>query len=469
MHIKSISRFLSILLLASVTVLVVVVTVWSYLGATHEVEELFDAELAQMARVLQSLLPEKTDDIDHSLLYRSISGLFDSEGDDNEATPWGHKYEKKLAFQVWDSTGRAILGNSADNFELRFTDLIGYDRELYGNTTWRTFSLLDKQKLLRIKVAQRYDVREELTHEIVLSAVLPFLFLLPLLLIIISLVIRQGLSPLNRLSRQIEARNPNRLTPLQLNTMPSELTPVVTAINALIEKVSATLIREREFTSNAAHELRTPLAAIRIHTQNLQACSLHFSAKNGQILNNIITGVDRMSHVVNQLMALRQLEFHHEPKKEPVNLSQLVQQVAREYSPLAERKQQTLHLTIEETQMIQGDSNGLGALCRNLLDNAIRYTPTGGQIEVNTHQEGNRVLLQIIDNGPGIPESEYPKVIERFYRLPSQDVEGSGLGLAIVQEVVSQQGGELSLHAAPNFKTGLMVRVSFTSSFTSKN
>ena len=462
MHIQSISRFLSLLLLVSVTVLVVIVTAWSYLETTHEVEELFDAELAQMARVLQSLLPEKSDNLSHSLLYRFIPNILGSEDDGNEATPWGHKYEKKLAFQVWNNTGKAILGNSGDNFELRWSEAIGYNRELYGDTTWRTFSLVDEQKQLRIKVAQRYDVREELTHEIVLSTVLPFLLLWPILLIIISLVIKKGLSPLNRLSRQIAARDPNHLAPLDSNNIPAELISIVGAINALMEKVAAALSREREFTSNAAHELRTPLAAIRIHAQNLQTYLQNFSEKNRQILNSIVTGVDRMSHVVNQLMTLSQLEFDHSPKKARVDLNQLVQRIAMEYLSLAERKQQSLTLTLEETQIIYGDADGLETLCRNLLDNAIRYTPTSGKIEVNLHQSGNRVLLQVIDNGPGIPKNKFDKVLERFYRLSSQDIEGSGLGLAIVQEVVNQHKGELSLQHSPNFKTGLLVQVSFT-------
>ncbi len=481
---RSISRFLLVSLLATVLSVTLVASLWIQRDSTHEVEELFDAELAQMARVLQSLLKvqlKRTQLVPfkETLQYRSFE---DSQQDPNspiynaEATPLGHKYESKLAFVVWNDQGDELLSSQTQH-RLSFSSVAGYDNEQLNNFHWRSFMLHDPQLELWIKVAQRSDVRDELTGEIVKNTLWPLLLTIPVLGLLIAAVVRRGLSPLRRVSDQLAMRNPDNMEPLDSNRVPKEILNVVEAVNALLARLDQALERERRFTADAAHELRTPLAAIRIHAQNLQQ-QLHqqlhqqlqrqqpLDQKNQQATSSspqqIITGVDRMTHVVEQLLALSRLEFSKKIKTESLDLSKLLRQTMAEMAPLSLDRQQHFELNSAQPCIIKGNGDSLVMLCRNLLDNAIRYTPEAGQINVSITKKDRLICLSVADTGPGIPPQEYQKVLQRFYRLAGQTINGSGLGLSIVQQIVDQHGAHLSLHPSGLADTGLEVRVCFS-------
>ncbi|MEH6651409.1 MAG: ATP-binding protein [Motiliproteus sp.] len=481
---RSISRFLLISLLCTVLSVTLVASLWSYRDSTHEVEELFDAELAQMARVLQSLLAvqlkrTQLSQLKDALQYRpyidpTIANPDNTDDDNDEASALGHKYESKLAFVVWNEQGDELFSSSGRGSNLSFSKQPGYGDEALEPQTppsgqqqqqqqWRSFMLHDSSLNLWIKVAQRHDVREELTGEIVEHTLLPLLLMIPLLGLLIAFVVRRGLSPLRQLSGQLASRTPDHLKPLSNKQLPDEITTVVDAINALMQRLEQAMERERRFSADAAHELRTPLAAIRIHAQNVQQ---QLSLQQLGPPQQIIDGVDQMSHTIDQLLTLSRLEFDTEQPQQPLDLSRLVRQISAELAPLALDRSQRLELEAADDCTICGNSSALAILIRNLIDNAIRYTPPQGQVQINVESRPGpnnleQCYLSIHDSGPGIAMTEHGKVMQRFYRLADQAINGSGLGLSIAQQIASQHRATISLSDSPLATTGLSVTVCF--------
>ncbi|RRJ84028.1 ATP-binding protein [Aestuariirhabdus litorea] len=481
---RSIRRFLLVSLLGAVVLITGLAAFRSYEDASHEVDELFDAELAQMARVLQSLLTvqlkrTQLDSLRDSLSYKPYPGEerpSDPFAEYGEATALGHKYERKLAFAVWNNEGRELLGSGSPDGGFPFVAEVGYgDTDLAG-APWRTFSLYDPELEIWIKVGQRFDVRSELTDEIVLHALLPLLLIIPLLLVVIWWVVGRGLSPLLRVSRQVTSRDQHNLAPLDTEQVPEEVEGVVSAINALLKRLDDALSRERQFTANAAHELRTPLAGIRIHAQNLQR-QLGSQGDRGEesgagatperrlprAPDHILEGVDQMTHVVEQLLRLSRLEHEQSLSFQKLDLVPLVQRVVASLAPLALKKQQTFGLDVDEGAVlaIRADETSLEMMCRNLVDNAVRYTPAGGEVRIRLQPLNGAVELGVEDSGPGIPSAERERVFERFYRLGSQGSRGSGIGLAIVRQVASSHQVRVELGESSLAETGLSVRVQF--------
>ena len=260
---------------------------------------------------------------------------------------------------------------------------------------------------------------------------------------LIPFVVARGFSPLLRISRQITARQPSYLEPIDGSEAPDEIRGMVDALNGLFGRLAETLEKERRFTANAAHELRTPLAAIKVHAQNLMTDTTEARSQRGA--RSIINGVDRMTRVVEQLLTLSRLESGEGMNRQAVDLTRLGRELQRDMQPLVDGRR------IEFTQQIPAElqvvsyENGLYVLLRNLLDNALRYTPEGGEVCLRMRQAEDRLHIEIADSGPGIPVAERERVFERFVRLAGQRTSGSGLGLSIVQELAERLGGEIRL------------------------
>ena len=457
---KSISRFLLIGLLLSVTSVLSIVVSWIYLDASHEVEELFDAELAQMARVLQSLLEAqlnnaRVEPLVNSLEYHPFQS--DALADNNEAQPLGHKYEQKLAFKVWDDGGKALLNSSKESIQLRFSTEIGFRDELIDNEQWHTFTLHDPSLQLWLTVAQRHDVRQELVSEIVRDLLLPLALMIPMVGIIIWLVVNRGLAPLKKLSRHVRSRDSNNLSPIDPHNHPQETLVLVEAVNELFARLGRAFDRERRFSADAAHELRTPLAGIRLHAQNLTE-----RLKDSGPVNQLMHGVDQMTHVVEQLLVLSRVEYvAGKQQNAPAKLRAITQQTMAELAPLAIEKNQQLELHGDDDVETRVPSESLKTILANILSNTIRYTHERGKIEVIIVKMPKGVILQISDNGPGIPKERRSRVFERFYRIADQSITGSGLGLSIVREICNKEGIGIDLSDSQIGPTGLAVRLNF--------
>lgn len=443
----SIRRYLRRVLLFSVTLITAIAALWSYHDTRDQINELFDAELAQTTRTMVALYFEyrgsqgrNPDDMIRDLQMQPVT-VPDNATD--APTPLGHPYEKKLGFQIWDEDGHALLGMRTPGVLDTLMPIPGYGHTRGEKHDWRTFTVYDETHGVWASAAQRDDVRDELTWQIALRNLMPPVIGVLLIALLIPFAIARGFSPLLRISRQITARQPSYLEPIDASQAPEEIRGMVKALNGLFGRLAETLEKERRFTANAAHELRTPLAAIKVHAQNLASDTMEERSQRGA--RSIINGVDRMTRVVEQLLTLSRLESGEGLSRQAVDLTRLGRELQRDMQPLIESRAIRFSQQIPDEMTVLSYENGLYVLMRNLLDNAVRYTPEGGEVRLRVWPEANRLHIEIADSGPGIPAAERQRVFERFVRLAGQRTSGSGLGLSIVQELAERLGGDIRL------------------------
>jgi len=447
--VRSIRLQLLVGLLVAIMGLALLEAAWSYRDTYHETEEIFDAHLAQYARIIHNLLVNQIPEPPTLPLVWPLPPEVDKRG---------HRYERKLNFQVW--RGESLLAYSAAAPSDRsYAPLSpGYSTIRLGSDAWRVFNLPDPDHGLTIQVAERGDVRGEMAELIARRTLGKSLTLIPLTALLIVWLVGRGLAPLSALDREIARRSARRLHPLSLGTLPTELQPIVATINELMARLEQALVQERRFTSDAAHELRTPLGLMRLQVEALNRAATVTEREEAQA--RLLRGVDRLSRTVTQMLQLARLE--QAPGALPLSMLDLkatvVAQIA-ELAPIALEKNQELGLDGPAGPcLLQGQAEALAVMLRNLLDNAIRYTPRGGRIDVSIQADGPHWLLVIEDNGPGIPEGLRQRVWERFFRPPGLDEPGSGLGLSIVRQVLDLHRGKASLATGADGR-GLRVEI----------
>ncbi len=413
-----------------------------YHDARYETEELFDARLAQSARVLHPLLL-KTLAARPDL--RAGAALYDPwqttpETSADEATPLGHTYESKLYFQLLDAQGQMRL--RSPHAPLVASAAIGFGHVSHDGHRWRTFTL--HQDGVWLTVADRDDVRNEMAEKIGRQILNPFLLALPVLLLMLWWLVNMGMRPLTRLIAAISERHPANLDPLTISQPMQELLPLTDEINRLMRALAETLEHEKQFTNVAAHELRTPLAVLRIHGEN--ALNSADAASREQSLQKMLAAIDRGDRLLRQLLTQARIDNQQAIEQETVDLAQRLREAMAELAPLALKKNQELALDVQTPAAISGQPILLGLLFNNLLDNAIRYTPAGGQITARVGCEGARAIVCIEDSGPGVDPALLPRLQERFFRVNPQQGDGAGLGLSIVSRIVQLHGGSLTIH-----------------------
>lgn len=445
---NSIRRTLLVSLLAVLTLLMTIAAALSYRAGLQEAGEMFDARLVQSSRVLLNLVDEPLSDLTkfpgEPVVLRGWHGRAEGVG---EALAFkdGHAYENKLAFQVWDARGHLLLRSDSAP-ETKLAALApGYSDALLNDERWRVFTLRSPSGHW-FQSAERADIRQELAEDIAIGTLLPLLLSLPLMALAIWATVSLAMRPLSRVSEEIGERDPERMMPLDIGNLPSEIHGMVRAVNGLLHRLEAALARERQFIADAAHELRTPISALKVHASNARDAADENERNASQLhLDQSITRVERL---VAQLLSLNRAErTSPNPLLSHVDLGALVRSEADDISPLSLQKAQEVHLDLADGQVF-GDELALAPLVRNLLENAIRYTPDGGTIKVSAREEGDWVRLDVEDSGPGIPQESRERVFDRFYRIVGSGVEGSGLGLSIVREIVEDQGGRVALQAS---------------------
>ena len=413
-------------------------------AARQELDALFDAQLAESAHVLLGTARrEMAERIEHG----------------TDEMPVAHEYEQTLVFQIWDAHGLIVRSAAAPDSALG-DGIPGYTQTKINGKPWRVLTRWDLQHEFMIEIAEPLAGREHLARLIALKMLVPTLAIIPLLALLTWLAVGTGLRPLRQLRREVVQRSAERLEPLAMKKVPDEVMPLVAALNDLFERLKQSIEAEKRFTADAAHELRTPLAALK--TQAQVALRATESADREAALQHVLTGVDRATHLIEQLLTLARVDpemasAHYQP----VSLRQLAADALGLIEPLAHQKHIELALEESDEALINGDAGPLAILLRNLLDNAVRYTPAGGQVSVTvSHQKNQGVVLEVCDTGPGIPEEERARTLERFYRIPGSGVQGSGLGLSIVQRIAARHRARLVLHSGAN-GAGLCVKVTF--------
>lgn len=419
-------------------------TILTFFESKHEIEELFDAQLAQSAGVLSELTLHDIDELQMGQKPQLEEQVF------------GHVYEKKISFQIWSGNLLILSSASAPISPITFID--GFSDQIIGNQRWRVFS--HPQNKYRITVAERYDVRNELVYNITRDALYPLVLVLPVLAILIWIAIGQNMRPLNKIAHEVASRSPEKLHSVTTsNHIPAEIEPLISSLNELLERLSMAFDSERRFTADAAHELRTPLASLK--TQAQVALRSGDEKELRHALNQVISGADRATHLVKQLLTMARLDPDiTESKLETVDLNNVFTTIISDLYQLAVNKDISLNIAEDSKGSVCGYPAALEILGRNLVDNAIRYTPDGGSIDISIEEGDQGTLLVVTDSGPGIPEEERDNVFNRFYRMNRETELGCGLGLSIVYRIAELHRASIMLEAAPSGQ-GLQVRITF--------
>lgn len=435
----SLRKRLLVMLLGGLSACWVAMLVFSYVDAHHEIDELFDAQLAQAGQALLALATH-------------------GEGDDiAEAEAAGHKYQRRVRFQLWRADGQLVLrSHNAPSRPL--TEVEGFSETNDDDGHWRHFSQWNNERTLQVQVSENHHVRDELIGHIAWRLLSPALVGLPLLGLWVWLATRQGLAALDGVAVQIGSRAPQQLQPVVPAAAPEEIRPLVEALNDLFRRVEEALESERRFTADAAHELRTPLAALQAQLQ--VALRARDEGEKNHSLQELQEGLARASHLVDQMLQLARLDPERGlPEVRPVHLGELAESVCAELGSAIMAKELDFDLEADPATRVAGQADWLRVLIRNLVDNAVRYTPAGGRVRVEVLSGPGGATLCVADSGPGIPAAERERVMNRFHRLHQGEVQGSGLGLSIAQRVAELHGARLVLATAPG--GGLLATVDF--------
>lgn len=418
--------------IGAVVLLTWLLTGWfSYTKAQHEAEELMDGSLAQTARLLLAITHDNEDDF-AELVQRL-------------ATVRGAKdlYEPPLEFQIGLGDG-TVLARSPDAPQLPILGVAGYNDIVRDDEGWRVLNAVTDDRRYRVQVAQSISLRDRAALEVATQTVLPLVLIVPVLILFIYLSISRTLRPLEQLASEVAARTPDNLAQLTGERIPTEARSLVSAINRLFRRVERTLDNERRFTADAAHELRTPLAALKVQTQ--VALLSGDTPVRDHALHQIEVGVDRASHLVEQLLRLARLDpLDSPPNARPIDLGRLVDDTC---SDLPDAERITRHPPASTTR-VMADRDLLQIAVRNLLDNALRYAPRDAEIRVEISRDNDGCTLSVVDSGPGVAEETLARLGERFFRGQPGASTGNGLGLAIVVRIAELHGARVSLANRP--------------------
>jgi len=429
-------------------VLGVVAAVWgvtaalTWLDVRHELDELLDSHLAQAA----------------ALLVVQQAGEIEDDQPAVDA-PSLHRYAPKVAFQVFHDGRLAMRSSNAPAqpmlaFSGRATT--GFRTVELAGQTWRVFAAHGRERDTQVFVGEQVDSRNDILWAVLRSGLTPMLFALPLLAVAAWWAVRQGVAPLRALGRTLAQRQPQALEPIAVQGAPAEMAPMLDALNGLFGRIGALMASERRFTADAAHELRTPIAAIRAQAQ--VALASVDDAERTHALRATLQGCDRATRLVEQLLTLSRLESGSAPALGPLDAVAVVRQVVAEAAGLALGKRQALALDAPASLSVHAEGVLLSVLARNLVDNAVRYSHEGASVSVRLRQTAGGAALTVEDSGPGMSAADIEHLGERFFRVVGSGQSGSGLGWSITRRIASVLGAQVSVSRSASLG-GLAVTV----------
>lgn len=422
--------------------------VLTWRDASHELDELLDGHLAQAAALL--------------VVQQSRA---DGDDDDGVAdAPSLHKYAPQVAFQVFHEGQLVMRSHNAGTQPMSSVSRGFKTVRLPDGVVWRVFATRGAEQDVQVYVGEQTESRNVILWAVLRSVMLPLGLALPLLAIALWWAVRQGLAPVRQLGQVLALRQPQALEPVSLTGMPTEMQPMVLALNGLFERIARMVESERRFTADAAHELRTPIAAIRAQAQVAQGAG-DDTVQRDHALQSTLAGCDRATRLVEQLLTLARVEAAPQPATAGVvparvDLSALARRVAADLVPSAMARQQTLELDADEPCPVIANDMLISVLVRNLLDNALRYSPDGAQVRVAVRAESGRIILCVEDSGPAMTDAEMARLGERFYRVLGSGQPGSGLGWSIVKRIA--EASNATVHVSRSDELGgLAVEVRF--------
>lgn len=407
-----------------------------YQSAFHDAYELQDDQLREIAAMIDAkrIDLEQTDPIVRV-------GIIDKE--------------THIAIQILD--GRAIDGAHSTEPNVVFPQDLAEGMQSYripGAKKWRVF-VTSLKNGKRLAVAQRESLRNEIARHAAWRTVMPLIILIPITVAAIMILLRVLLAPMTRLAREIDRRSENDLVPLDARGLPSEISPFVVSINRMLVRLDAAMEQQRRFVADAAHELRSPLTALSLQAENLAIQELPPETRSR--LDAMQAGLLRARALVSQLLLMARTQLAPRAEAHDIDLQEVVREVFEDILPLAEAKNIDLGVAHVCELRIKADPVDLATVLRNLADNAIRYCAPGSKVDVGLSLEESWAVIEVSDNGPGIPDEERTKVFDSFYRVTGTGESGSGLGLSIVKNIVGKLAGKVSISGAAG--GGTQVRV----------
>lgn len=409
----------------------------AYRTVLAEADDIFDYHMQQMALSLRAGLPPSA----------AVGGLGAAEQNFD------------FVVQVWTADGVRIF-ESAEQAALPQLAVLGFADVNARGTTYRVFSM--QTRGLVIQVAQDMAARRHMAGTLALRTIAPVALMAPLLMLVVWWVVSRSLAPVARVRRQVASRQADDLSPVSDENLPDEVRPLVQELNLLFDRVRHAFDAQKHFVADAAHELRSPLAALKLQVQGLQRAP--DDAARELAVSRLVAGIDRATRLVEQMLALARHEASMAAgaKPEPVDLAEVARLAVSDAVAAAQARGIDIGIAYaDEAAVVLGQSEALRMLLRNLLENAIKYTPIEGRVDIGIARRGDIVELTVDDSGPGLPPEERERVLDRFYRSGESQAPGSGLGLAIVKSIADLHGATVALDESATLG-GLRVRVVFT-------
>lgn len=446
--IKSIRYFLLISLLISITLASAINGIGNYLLDEQVVQPYLDAQLVRFSTLIDILNQStnansqvRSDIINYLLKKQPITG-------------------QQFLFQVWSKDSKLLM-HSANQYNIDLKEVpLGFSDKVIRANDWRIYAVYDSKLEVKIVVAELYNLRRELADDIARSNANILLITYPVFGILVWIIISFALRSVSRVTTEISNRASTFLEPVQLTEIPVEIKPLVAELNQLFIRLKLAFERNKRFAADAAHELRTPLAALKTHVQ--VALKVDNDTERTKALQKVIESVDRSTHVVAQLLTLSRLgEEEALSDVKPVDLHKLATEIIAYLATNALEKNIEIELTPSPAEpFVIGNDTAIGILIRNIVDNAIRYTPANGEVKVFIIDTGTQIILRVTDTGTGIPMELRERVFERFYRILGTKASGSGLGLAIVSQIAKLHRAKITLSTPAN-GVGLQFDVAF--------
>ncbi len=424
-------------LLAAITLAALAQASIAYRTALQDADQIFDYHMQQMALSLRSGTP--------------LSNMQARERIDAGAG------SDDLVVQMWTPDGVQVF-HSVSRARLPQRAVLGFSNVRANGTVYRVFSIQTAGQT--VQVAQDLAVRRNMAGNLALRTLGPIAVMMPILMLVVWWVVSGSLEPVARVRSQVAERQADDLSPVSENGLPDEVRPLVQELNLLFGRVRTAFDAQQNFVADAAHELRTPLAALKLQAQSLERADGPEARKLA--VARLTAGIDRATRLVEQLLVLARQEASAAggtPTRQ-VELGDLARRTVGDLAGVAAAKGVDLGLQHADTASVEGQPEALQILLRNLVDNAIKYTPSGGTVDISVHAGKDETVVSVEDSGPGIPPEERERVFDRFYRVPGSDAAGSGLGLAIIKAIAQRHGATLSLGESARLG-GLAASVAF--------
>ena len=463
--IKSIKTFLLVNLLLSVTLSTSIAIIGNLLIEHKDFQTHLDSQLALSAYTILSFLDEKSNTIEIKEMQNridSIPNLLSKENyDTTSQTATLNTLIQSIQFKIW-SGNQVILESYAPPNIKKPKAKTGFEIAWSHNIPWRVFTIYDATKDLDITVMQRQDFRINLEKKITQDSISIMIIIYPFLGLLIWFIVGRGLESISKATEELKNKDKNSMSPLIIKDAPIEIAPLINELNNLLSRLSKAFSREKRFTADAAHELKTPLAALSAQAQ--VAIKTKDEETQRQAINKLLIGVKRCSHVIQQLLTLNRMEPEASLKeKHKFDIKLAVSEIISEIATVAIKKNITIEFEYDSNTKyeIWGNLISIQIMARNLIDNAVKYTQPDGNVIIRLEQTDRTIKFIVSDNGPGIPAKLRKRIFERFYRVIGSQESGSGLGLSIVKQIAEIHDANITL--AQN-SPGLKITITFKKS-----